>query len=274
MSLEAASHWRRWLVVLVVVGAGLAAPALAPFDPRLPTGGPVQAPDQGHLLGTNDLGQDVLSQWLWAARASLGIAVTVTALSSVIAWGAGLVAGLSARAEGAIMALTDLLLALPALPLYLLILSLIGPSQAHVAILLGLLSWPAFARVVRAQVMTVRGAPYVDAVRCLGGTWTRVALRHVLPATLRLLPAHLVLTVRFAVFAEATLAFLGLGDSATSSWGTLLGGVFADPLLFTTAAWTWLVLPPAFGIALLIVLASWAGTRFDARPSVSGAGHL
>jgi peptide/nickel transport system permease protein len=72
-----------------------------------------------------------------------------------------------------------------------------------------------------------------------------------------------VLTVRFAVFAEATLAFLGLGDTATVSWGTQLGWAFADPLLFTTRAWTWLVLPPASGIALLILLASWAGSRFD-----------
>jgi peptide/nickel transport system permease protein len=162
------------------------------------------------------------------------------------------------------MAITDLLLALPGLPLYVLILTLVGPSQAHVAVLLGLLSWPAFARVVRAQVITVRTAPYIEAVHCLGGTWIRIALHHVMPATLSLLPANLVLTARFAVFAEATLAFLGLGDSASVSWGTLLGLTFANPLLFTTRAWTWLVLPPAFGIAMLIVLASWAGTRLGA----------
>jgi peptide/nickel transport system permease protein len=223
----------------------------------------MQAPGPEHLLGTNDIGQDVLSQWLFAARATLGIAIAVTALSSVLAWAVGLVAGLSARAEGAIMALTDLLLALPGLPLYALILTLIGPSQSHVAVLLGLLSWPAFARVVRAQVIGIRTAPYIEAIHCLGGTWTRVALRHVLPATLTVLPAHLMLTVRFAVFAEATLAFLGLGDSATSTWGTLLGWAFADPLLFTSRAWMWLVLPPAFGIAVLIVLAAWAGARLE-----------
>jgi peptide/nickel transport system permease protein len=252
---ETAGRLRTWLVVLAVVCAGLAAPALAPFDPRQSSGGPLETPGPFHVLGTNDIGQDVMSQWLWAARASLAIAVAVTTLSTVLAWALGLTAGLSERAEGAIMACTDLLLALPGLPLYMLILTLIGPSQAHVAVLLGLLSWPAFARVVRAQVITVRTAPYIEAVRCLGGTWTRIGLRHVLPATVSLLPAHLVLTVRFAVFAEATLAFLGLGDSASVSWGTLLGWAFANPLLFATRAWTWLVLPPALGIALLILLA-------------------
>jgi peptide/nickel transport system permease protein len=261
VSSEAVGRWRTWLVIVSVLGAGLLAPAAAPFDPRLSTGGPLQPPGPEHLLGTNDIGQDVLSQWLWAARASLVVAVAVTALSCALAWGAGLAAGLSVRVEGAIMSITDLLLALPGLPLYVLVLSLLGPSQVHVAALLGLLGWPAFARVVRAQVIGVRTAGYVEAVRCLGGSWTRVALRHVLPATLTLLPAHLVLTVRFAVFAEATLAFLGLGDSATQSWGTLLAWAFANPLLFTTRAWTWLVLPPALGIALLVVLASWAGNQ-------------
>jgi peptide/nickel transport system permease protein len=256
---------RAWLIVLAVVCAGLAAPAVAPFDPRLSSGGALQAPSPAHWLGTNDIGQDVLSQWLWAARASVAIALAVTALSAALAWGVGLVAGLSARAEGPIMAFTDLLLALPGLPLYVLILTLIGPSQTHVAVWLGLLSWPAFARVVRAQVIAVRTAPYIEAVRGLGGTWSRIALHHVLPATLGLLPAHLVLTVRFAVFAEATLAFLGLGDSAILSWGTLLAWAFANPLLFTSSAWTWLVLPPACGIAMLILLAGWAGARFESR---------
>ncbi|MGI9145562.1 MAG: ABC transporter permease [Chloroflexota bacterium] len=267
MAPEAARRLRTWVVVLAVVCAGLVAPTLAPFDPRQVSGQALQAPGPTHWLGTNDIAQDVLSQWLWAARASVSIALAVAAVSSALAWGVGLVAGLSARAEGWLMAFTDLLLALPGLPLYVLVLTLIGPSQTHVAILLGLLSWPAFARVVRALVITVRTAPYIEAVRCLGGTWPRVAFQHVLPATLDLLPAHLVLTVRFAVFAEATLAFLGLGDSAAVSWGTLLGWAFVNPLLFTTPAWTWLVLPPALGIALLILLAGWAGARFEA-PSV------
>jgi ABC-type dipeptide/oligopeptide/nickel transport system permease subunit len=244
-----------------MVCLGLLAPALAPFDPKISVGGPFEPPSPGHLLGTNDIGQDVLSAWLWGARGSLVVAVGVAGLASALAWPLGLVAGLSRRLETPLLALADLLLALPSLPLYILVLTLLGPSQASIVLTLGLASWPAFARVVRAQVLAVRGAPYVEAARCLGASWTRVGCVHVLPATLGLLPANLVLSVRLAVFAEATLGFLGLGDPAATSWGGQLGLAFANPLLFSTPAWTWLVLPPAAGIALLVLGSAWLGLR-------------
>jgi peptide/nickel transport system permease protein len=173
------------------------------------------------------------------------------------------VAGLSRRAEAPLLAVADLLLALPSLPLYILVLTLLGPTQTSIALTLGLASWPAFARVVRAQVLSLRGAPYVEAARCLGASWTRVGYVHLLPGTLALLPANLVLTVRLAVFAEATLGFLGLGDPAATSWGAQLGAAFANPLLLTTSAWTWLVIPPGAGIALLVLGSAWLGTRLE-----------
>ncbi|MCA1645301.1 MAG: ABC transporter permease [Chloroflexi bacterium] len=231
----------------------LLAPGLAPYDPHLSVAAPLLAPGPAHWLGTNDIGQDVLSQWLFAARATLAIALTVTVLATALAWGAGLLAGLSAQAEAPVVGLIDLLLALPALPLYVLVLTLIGPSQSNVALMLGLLAWPAFARVVRAQVIATRDAAYIEAARGLGASPIRVARTHILPATLAVFPAHAVLTLRFAVFTEATLAFLGLGDASAASWGAMLGWAFANPLLFTSPAWTWLVLPPALGIALLLL---------------------
>jgi len=243
--------------LVVVIGIGvltLAAPGLAPYDPRLSVAMPLQPPGPAHWLGTNDIGQDVLSQWLYAARATVAIALTVTILATLLAWSAGLLSGLSARGETPILALIDLLLALPALPLSMLVLTLIGPTQSNVALLLGLLGWPAFARVVRAQVIATRAAPYVEAARGLGAASIHIARTHILPATLVVFPAHLLLTLRFAVFAEATLAFLGLGDPSTASWGAMLGWAFANPLLFTSMAWTWLVLPPALGIACLLLI--------------------
>src|SRR5439155_18423812 len=125
-----------------------------------------------------------------------------------------------------------------------------GPGQLHLMLVVGLLSWPAWARVVRARVIGVRREPYIEAARALGATPLRVALLHVGPATLELLPAKLVLTVRFAIFAEATLAFLGLGDPTEPSWGTMLGRALSDPLVFVGASWTWWVLPPALAIVL------------------------
>ena len=226
------------LVLGLLAASAIAAPQLAPYDPLIASGSPLQSQGAGHLLGTNDIGQDVWSQWLWGGRASLLVGVVVALLSTSLSWSIGIAAGVWRRGEGVLMAVTDLLLALPVVPLFLLVVALVGPSQVHLMLVLGLLSWPAFARVVRAQIISTNGQPYIDAARALGGTSLHIARYHVFPATLELLPAKLVLTVRFAMVAEATLAFLGLGDPTVRSWGTMLGWAFSDPLAFANESWT------------------------------------
>jgi ABC-type dipeptide/oligopeptide/nickel transport system permease subunit len=250
-------------ILVCALAVALFAPVLAPYDPALPSGPALLPPGPTHPLGTNDIGQDILSEWLWGTRVSLSVAVLVSLLSTGLAWGVGIAAGLWRRAEGPLVAATDLLLALPSIPLYLLVVSLVGPSQRNVVLTLGLLSWPAFARIVRAQVIAFRSAPFVEAARALGASPLRVALVHVLPGTIGLLPAKLVLIVRFAIFTEATLAFLGLGDPAAKSWGTMLGWAFEYPLLFARGAWAWWVLPPAASIALLVLATSWIATSLE-----------
>ncbi|MBA2521281.1 MAG: ABC transporter permease [Chloroflexia bacterium] len=253
------------LLALLVIVAALA-PVLAPDDPRLSSGPPLQAPSRAHPFGTNDIGQDIFSEWLWGARASLVVGLLVTLLSTTLSWSVGIAAGLWRRAEGPLLAVTDLLLALPSLPLYLLVVVAAGPSQRNLVLALGLLSWPAFARVVRSQVITLRGESYIEAARALGaGPW-RIARRHILPGTFGLLPAKIVLTLRFAIFTEATLAFLGLGDPALKSWGTMLSWAFAYPLLFLGDVWTWWVLPPALAIILVVLATTWLAIGLERGP--------
>ncbi|MDP9379897.1 MAG: ABC transporter permease [Chloroflexota bacterium] len=239
------------------------APLLAPYDPHLPVGRPLAAPTIEHPLGTNDLGQDTLSQLIYGARASLSVAVAVAAISTVLSWSVGLAAGFFRPVEGPLMALSDLLLALPNLPLYMLVVTLVGPSRLNLILVLALLSWPAFARVVRSVVIQTRSAPYVEAAGALGATGARIAVRHLFPATLSLLPTKLILTVRFAVFAEATLAFLGLAEGGSVSWGTMLSHAFSDPLLFSRPVWPWLVLPPTLAIMALILVTTWISGQIE-----------
>ena len=253
------------LVLGVLAVASVLAPLVAPYDPSLASGAPLLKPGAGHLLGTNDIGQDVWSQLLWGSRASLSIAAVVTLISSSLSWTVGLTAGLSRKAAPALMALTDLLLALPAVPLYLLVVALLGPSQLHLMLALGVLSWPAFARIVRSRVIEVRGASYVEAARALGAGPLRIGLCHVAPATLELLPAKLVLTVRFAIFTEATLAFLGLGDPSSRSWGSMLGTAFGDPLTFVGGSWTWRVIPPTMAIVIAVLCTTWLSVDTEPR---------
>ncbi|HEX2193956.1 MAG TPA: ABC transporter permease subunit, partial [Candidatus Limnocylindria bacterium] len=183
-------------VLAAVAAAALLAPLLAPYDPSLSAGAPLLPPGAAHLLGTNDVGQDVLSELLWGARASLVVGAAVALLSTTLSWTIGVAAGLWRRAEPPLLAAADLLLALPTLPLYMLIVALAGPGQPTLVVTLGLLTWPAFARIVRAQVLAVRGRLYVEAARALGAGELRRALVHVLPATFALLPANVVATVR------------------------------------------------------------------------------
>ena len=255
--------------VFVIAAAG--APLLAPYDPGLLTGPPLALPSAAHLLGTNDVGQDILSRLLYGVRTSLLIAGSVAGLSAGLSWAVGLAAGMSRLAETLLMPLTELLLALPSLPLYLLTVTLVGPSLTNLVLTLALLSWPSFARIVRSLVLAARGAPYVEAAQVMGATRLHVALHHLLPATLDVLPTKLILTVRFAVFTEATLAFLGLGDPATVSCGTMLSHAFDDPLLFTRPVWPWLVLPPALAVAGLVLTTVALSRSFEAWLAPGGS---
>ena len=265
-------HIGVWILFVIAASAALA-PRLAPYDPRLPVGPPLAMPSRDHPLGTNDLGQDVLSQLIYGARPSLVAAGLVTAISTALSWLAGLIAGFFQRLEGTIMAGADLLLALPNIPLYLLILTLLGPNLRNLIIVLAVLSWPAFARIVRSLVLHARSATYVEASRMLGASDRHIIRFHILPMTLDVLPANIVLTARFAVAAEATLAFLGLSGGNQISWGTMLSWALADPLLFMRPVWPGLILPPTLAIVVLMLAVTWISSgliRSGVRPAFRG----
>ncbi len=262
--------WLGCALLCTFVVIAFLASVLAPYDPRLPSGPPLAVPTAEHRLGTNDLGQDVLSLLIHGARGALLVAVVVALISTALSWMVGLAAGFLRPVEAPLMAMCDLLLALPSIPLYLLIATLVGPSRRNLILMLALLSWPGFARVVRSIVIQARSAPHVEAARCLGATDARIVYHHLLPSTLNVLPTKLILTVRFAVFAEATLAFLGLAQSGTVSWGTMLSQAFSDPLLFSRPVWPWLVLPPCLAIMALILATTWLSSGLDSSQGVIG----
>jgi len=200
--------------VLAVVTLG---DRLAPYDPHALSGRPLERPSAAHPLGTNDIGQDLFSQVLLGGRASLVVGAGAATLSTALAWALGLLAGLGARPYATVGAVADLFLALPFLPLTILIVAHFGTGRPVVALTLGLITWPAFARVMRARVAAELAAGYVEAARATGARPARVLLRHLLPATVPVATAKFVLTAQSAIAIEASLAFLGLGDPVAIS---------------------------------------------------------
>lgn len=214
-------------LVLVLGFVALLAPLLAPYDPAalgdLATDA-YRPPGPGHWLGTDRLGRDVLSRLLYGARVSLGIAFLTMAMAAGLGTAVGLVAGYRGGVvDGVAMRCVDLLLAFPRLFLVLLAAGLLHPSIGLVIVVLAATGWMHTARIVRAEVLAVRRATYVEAARALGLPGHRVLVRHVLPNVAAPLLVSATLLVGQTILAESALSFLGLGVQVpTPSWGQMV----------------------------------------------------
>ena len=224
-------------VLAALVVAATLAPHLAPYDPveqRLEQ--MLERPGRAYLLGTDDLGRDILSRLVYGARVSLLVGLLSVGISLVAGVSLGLVAGYRGGwLDEVIMRAMDGLLAFPALVLALAITAALGPSLRNAMIAIGVVGIPGFARLVRGQVLSLRAQEFVEAARAGGLGDARIVLRHIVPGTLAPLIVHASLRVAFAVLAEAGLSFLGLGvQPPTPSWGAMLS---AGREYLETAPW-------------------------------------
>lgn len=257
-----------FLVGATIVGAtalvGLLAPVLAPYEPRAVTGDALERPSADHLLGTNDIGQDLLSGLIWGARSSLLVAVVAAGITvlvaTVVGAGAALVGGWVDRVMGRVL---DILLAFPGVPLIVLVTALAGTSRAVIVLVVGLVGWPALARVLRSEVLSLRQRGFVRAARGFGAGPGYVLRRHLVPALGPLLVAGFVEWAATAVFLEAGLAFLGLGDPTAVSWGNTLNRALALPGLYFSGMWPWLVLPAGLAITVVVLGLTFVGVGLE-----------
>lgn len=257
------------LVLTCLVGAGVAAPWLAPYDPRALAGAPFEPPGRSHWLGTNDIGQDLLSELLHGARRSLAVGLAAAVVAVAIGGIAGILAGYRGGWTDTIVAgLIDVALVLPLLPLAVLIAAYVGAGMWHLVLLIGGLSWARVARLIRSQVQTIAGSDYVTACRALGATQRRVVTFCLLPAVWPLVVAQFALITGHAVALESSLSFLGLGDPTHKSWGTMLYYAQARSA-FQTGHWPWWVLPPTLSIALTVSSLALVGFAMTDRSGTS-----
>ncbi|HVL98682.1 MAG TPA: ABC transporter permease [Egibacteraceae bacterium] len=241
------------LLVLTLVIAALLAPWIAPYDPRALAGEALQPPSSRHLIGTNNIGQDLFSQLVWGARAALvvalGAATLAISVGAFVGVGAGLAGGL---VDVVAMRVVDVVLAVPRLPLLILVAALVGPSRTNLVLAIGLTVWPVIARTVRSQAASLRERGFVAAAGGFGGGGLYVMRRHLLPAVGPLIVAGFVAVSGQAVLLETGLAFLGLADPTAVSWGLILNRALAHPGLYFSPLWTWWVLPAGLAITVLV----------------------
>ena len=261
-----AGGWRQYrssrpgvigLAILVAfVALALAAPLLADHTGLAAvnsTSNPVWAsPSHFGPLGTDHLGRSVWTQFVWGSRISLLVGLAATVVAIVIGSLVGITAGFfGARVGGVLMRLTEWFLVIPFLPLALALAAVLGPSVENIILVIGITSWPSTARLVRAQVLTVKERLYVDRSRALGATNRHLMGRHILPNVAPLILANTTLTVPVAILTETTLSFLGLGDPSRPSWGKMLQDGFANGAL-SQHAW-WYYVPPGLGVMLVVL---------------------
>jgi peptide/nickel transport system permease protein len=212
------------IVGLLVLCAALA-PLISPYDPtRQRLLEALQGPSAAHLLGTDENGRDVLSRILYGARVSLLAGVFSVAIAVVLGVTSGLVSGyFSGWVDNVIMRAMDALLAFPTLVLALAITAALGPNLRNAMIAIGVVATPVFARLTRGQVLSIREREFVEAARTLGAGSGRIMIRHILPNVTAPLVVQASLSVAFAILAEATLSFLGLGvQPPEPSWGSMV----------------------------------------------------
>lgn len=263
----------------VIVGAfvllALSAPVIAPYRPSALSGGPLEAPSARHLLGTNRIGQDIASQMLEGARSSLLVAVVAGAGTLLLGATVGLLAGWwGGWPDHALMRLVDVCLATPRLPLLVVMGLYAGGDLIVVALVIAVVFWPGPARAVRAQVLSLRRRAHVKASIGFGaGTW-HILRRHVLPEISLILAAQLIAAMGRAILLEAGLAFLGIGDPARLSWGTIMQSARQAPGLYYTSAWLWWMLPPLVAIVAVLLGMTFLGIGVEQRITPRLARHV
>jgi peptide/nickel transport system permease protein len=239
-------------ILLFFVLISIIAPWIAPHSTQAASGPVYAGPSARHWFGTDDGGVDVLSLVLVGGRISLIVGAAATGVAMGVGGLIGVLSGyFGGWVDMLLMRITDYFLVVPDLVLMIVVATLWGPSVGHIILVIGLLLWTSTARIVRAEVKSVRERVYVRRARTMGAGHISVIVRHILPQIAPLLIANTVLSIATAIFDETSLDFLGLGDPNGTSWGIILEHA-DDRTAVSYGAW-WTVVPPGICIAAVIV---------------------
>ncbi len=247
-------------IITIFLFMAFFAPFLGTVDPTLSgeTENLLIPPSTQFWFGTDDLARDIWSQTIYGSRISLMIGFIAAIITVVTGSLVGLVSGYYGKMlDEMLMRVVDFFMMLPELPLMIVLAAVLGPSMWNIILVVSLVSWPRTARIVRSQVLSIKERPFVESSRCIGASNFQLMFSEILPNVVPLMFAQAVLMVTEAIYAEAVLSFLGLGDPTSISWGMMLNSVFESGVI---AESYWWVAPPIICIVTLIVSFSLLGT--------------
>lgn len=239
-------------------------------------GEPLQRPGNGHLLGTNDIGQDIFSELIFGSRVSLFVGLTAALIVTLSGTMLALIAGFfRGFIDDIIMRLTDFALVIPSLPLAIVLVLYLDPGIMSIIIAISVTGWATTARIVRSRVLQVREMPFIQSSRALGAKPFYIIFKHIIPNIDEVVLIRFTLSVSGAMLSEAGLSFLGLGSPLYKSWGMILRYAFFRGGIIN-GYWWWYV-PPIICISLCIfsiVLISFSQSESRGRESYWGVDRM
>jgi peptide/nickel transport system permease protein len=262
------------VIVMVFVLLSAFSPLLLSQDARTKVGPVFAHPSGSHPLGTDGGGADMIALLIQGAAISLIVGFAAAIVSAVIGGAVGLLSGyFGGLTDIVLMRITDYVLVITDIPLMIIVAALFGRSLTNIILIIGVIYWTTTARLVRAQVKSIRERVYVKRARATGAGHGRLIFRHVLPQVAPLLVANTILLVALAIFAETFITFLGLGDPSALSWGRLIENAFKDNAVLNRAWWA--IVPPGVCVTVLILACTMIGQAIeDALNPRLRVGHL
>lgn len=239
------------VILILFILMAVLAPVIAPYDPYYMDASATLAPPSAeHLLGTDNMGRDILSRIFYGAQISLKVSIVSVSIATAAGVTLGVVAGYFGKfTDGIISRILEIMFAFPEVLLALLIMSILGPSLNNIMIAIGIVYTPIFARITRGAVLSVKDSLYVEAARSIGVKDSIIIVRHILPNILSPILVQITLSLAFAILSEASLSFLGIGvEPDIPSWGIMLNNGKA----WIEIAW-WVGVFPGIAIALAVL---------------------
>ncbi|PLR78659.1 peptide ABC transporter permease [Bacillus sp. V3-13] len=246
------------IVFSAIVLMAILAPVLAPLSPYDVNGEFGDSPSVEHLLGTDQVGRDLLSRLIYASRVSLAVGIGAVVIYVAIGTILGAIAGYFGKwVDMVIMRLTDVFMSFPYLMVILVLVSILGPSLFNIIVVIGLLGWPSVARIVRGSVLSIKEMDYVKAGVALGLPTGKIVFQHILPNCLAPILVNATFGIASSIILEASLSFLGMGvQPPTASWGNMLTEAQSLTVL---ASQPWLWVPPGMMILLAVLSINFMG---------------